>query len=195
MLERDGCSIDHATHNADVLIVQTAVGSAQAKDSVLIGDDTDVLILLLHHVEMDAHELFMAPEPKQSTKKKRVWCIKQSSELLGLKICDHLLFVHSILGCDTTSRLFGLGKGVVVKKIENDPTVQITFIFIDFRVYDFAHPAFRVLNVFYFQTDFNLRFKRKRDVRLTCHTHLMHFTSHIIAHMATSPYIALYRSN
>ena len=28
--------------------------------------------------------------------------------------------------------------------------------------------AFRVLNVFYFQTDFNLRLKRKRDVRLTC---------------------------
>ena len=31
-----------------------------------------------------------------------------------------------------------------------------------------THPAFRVLNAFYFQTDFNLRFKRKRDVRLTC---------------------------
>ena len=31
-----------------------------------------------------------------------------------------------------------------------------------------THPAFRVLNVFYFQTDFNLRFKRKRDVHLTC---------------------------
>ena len=54
-----------------------------------------------------------------------------------------------------------------------NPTVQITFIFINFRVCDFAfafktHHAFRVLNVFYFQTDFNLRFKRKRDVRLTC---------------------------
>ena len=52
-------------------------------------------------------------------------------------------------------------------------TVQITFIFIDFRVCDFAF-AFKtqnapcVLNVFYFQTDLNLRFKRKRDVRLTC---------------------------
>ena len=69
-LERAGCSIDHATHDADVLIVQTAVGSAQTKDTVLIGDDTDLLILLLHHVEMDAHGLFMAPEPKQSTKKK-----------------------------------------------------------------------------------------------------------------------------
>ena len=49
-------------------------------------------------------------------------------------------------------------------------TVQITFIFIDFRVCDFAFAfifAF-FLNAFYFQIDFNLRFKRKRDVRLTC---------------------------
>ena len=53
-------------------------------------------------------------------------------------------------------------------------TVQITFIFIDFRVCDFAFAfktqnapcVFRVLNAFYFQTDFNLRLKHKRDVRL-----------------------------
>ena len=68
----------------------------------------------------------------------------------------------------------------VIRYAELVHTVQITFIFIDFRVCDFAfailrlrlkrktHSAFRVLNVFYFQTDFNLRFKRKRDVRLTC---------------------------
>ena len=73
-------------------------------------------------------------------------------------------------------------------------TVQITFIFIDFRVCDFAF-AFRVLNAFYFQTDFNLRFKRKRDVRLTCKRvwcilhrtlsiqWLCPVTSHIIAQM------------
>ena len=59
--------------------------------------------------------------------------------------------------------------------IKKSPTVQITFIFIDFRVCDLrlrlkrkTHPAFRVLNAFYFHTYFNLRFKRKRDVRLTC---------------------------
>ena len=56
-----------------------------------------------------------------------------------------------------------------------------------------THPAFRVLNVFYFQTDFNLHFKRKRDVSLTCtriwcilHSTLSltwprRLTSHIIA--------------
>ena len=31
-----------------------------------------------------------------------------------------------------------------------------------------THPAFHVLDAFYYQTDFNLRFKRKRDFRLTC---------------------------
>ena len=84
----------------------------------------------------------------------------------------------------------------------NGYTVQITFIFIDFRVCDFAFafktqnaPCVSVLNVFYFQTDFNLRFKRKRDVRLTCHrvwcilhrtllTQMaMRLTSHIIVQM------------
>ena len=77
-------------------------------------------------------------------------------------------------------------------------TVQITFIFIDFRVCDFAfktHLAFRVLNAFYFQTDFKLRFRRKWYVRLTCkpvwcilhRTYItqmaMPLTSHIIAKM------------
>ena len=30
-----------------------------------------------------------------------------------------------------------------------------------------THPAFRVLNAFYFQTDFNFRFKRKRERGVT----------------------------
>ena len=35
-------------------------------------------------------------------------------------MCDHILFIHTILGCDVTSRLFGLGKGLAVKRIERD---------------------------------------------------------------------------
>ena len=41
-------------------------------DTVVIGDDTDFLVLLLRHAELDSHELFLAPEPKQSSKKNRV---------------------------------------------------------------------------------------------------------------------------
>ena len=47
-------------------------------------------------------------------------------------------------------------------------TVQIAFAILRLRLKRKTHPAFRVLNTFYYQTDFNLRFKCKRDVRLTC---------------------------
>ena len=32
---------------------------------------------------------------------------------LGEGICDNILFLHAILGCDTTSRLYEIGKGTV----------------------------------------------------------------------------------
>ena len=75
-LEKAGCITDHAKHDADVLIVQTAIASARTKDTVLVGDDTDVLVLLLHHAELNAQELFLAPEPKKATRTRRIWCMK-----------------------------------------------------------------------------------------------------------------------
>ena len=89
----------------------TAVASARHKETVLIGDDTDLLVLLLHHAEMDAHEVFLKSEPKKST---------QQVTWSGCMLCDHILFIHAILGCDVTSRLFGLGKGLAVKRIKSD---------------------------------------------------------------------------
>ena len=89
-LERAGCITDHAEHDADVLIVQTAIASARTKDTVLVGDDTDLLILLLHHADLNAQEMFLAPEPKKATKTRRIWCTQQTKELLGPKVCDNL---------------------------------------------------------------------------------------------------------
>ena len=65
--ERAGCRVDHSKDDADVLIVLTAVTSARHKYTLLIRDDTDLLVLLLHHAEMDAHEVFLKSEPKKST--------------------------------------------------------------------------------------------------------------------------------
>ena len=67
-LERAGCSVDHAKDDADVLIVLTAVASARHKETVLIGDDTDLLVLLLHHAELDAHEVQSPRNPHNRTK-------------------------------------------------------------------------------------------------------------------------------
>ena len=114
--ERAGCSVDHAKYDVDVLIVLTAVASARHKDTVLIGDDTDLLVLLLHHAEMDAHDVFLKSEPNKSAQQNKIWCIRQSKQLLGMDVCDHILFIYALLGCGVTSRLFGLGKGLAVKR-------------------------------------------------------------------------------
>ena len=119
-LERAGCSVDHGKDDADVIIVQTAVSSARHKETVLIGDDTDLLVLLLHHADMDTHEVFLTSERKKSAQQNTIWCIRQSKQLLGPDVCDHILFIHAIVGCAVTSRLFGLGKGLAVKRIKSD---------------------------------------------------------------------------
>ena len=119
-LESAGCTVDHDKYDADVLIVLTAVASARHKETVLIGDDTDLLVLLLHHAEMDAHEVFLISEPNKSAQQNKIWCIRQSKQLLGPDVFDHIHFIHAILGCGVTSQLFGLGKGLAVKRIKSD---------------------------------------------------------------------------
>lgn len=66
-LKRAGCSTYPAVNDADVLIVvQIAAVSTRTKDTLLFGDDTDLLVPLLHYVDMKAHDVFLAPEPKQA---------------------------------------------------------------------------------------------------------------------------------
>ena len=115
-LQKRNCQTRHSQADADLLIVQTSVESARRINTVLVGDDTDLLILLCYHTELDAFELFFQPEPKANSIKRRVWNMKVLKEKLGQEVCSNMLFIHAILGCDTTSRLYGIGKGVSLKK-------------------------------------------------------------------------------
>ncbi len=63
-LERAGCTIAHARGDADLLIVQEAIAASHSKDTVLVGDDTDLIVLLLHHADTKGRALFFRPEPK-----------------------------------------------------------------------------------------------------------------------------------
>ena len=115
-LQKKNCQTFHAPGDADLLIVQKAVESATTTNTVLIGDDTDLLILLIYHTNLESHDIFFQPEPKKSTKNPRVWNINVLKQQLGPRVCTHILFMHAILGCDTTSRLYGIGKGAALKK-------------------------------------------------------------------------------
>ena len=65
-------------------------------------------LLLCYHASVDTCNLLFKPEPKKKVKNIRVWDIQAVKWQLGAEVCNHVLFLHSILGYDTTSRLHGL---------------------------------------------------------------------------------------
>ena len=53
-LREKGCTVMNAEGDADYDIVQAAIAVSEYKTTTLIGEDTDLLFLLLHH--MDSHK-------------------------------------------------------------------------------------------------------------------------------------------
>ena len=53
------CEMHHADGDADLLIVKTTVQSARNKTTLLIGDETDLLILLLIQTNANTHDLYL----------------------------------------------------------------------------------------------------------------------------------------
>ena len=115
-LEYHGAVVLHAKGDADLLIATTAVRYADLKTTIVVGEDTDLIVLLCYYVDLQAHNLFFHTQDKSTTHKSRLWNMKVLKENLGSRICKSLLFIHAISGCDTTSRLFGIEKGTALKK-------------------------------------------------------------------------------
>ena len=120
-LQNVGCVTHHANGDADLLIVKTAVESARTNTTFLVGDDTDLLVLLCYHASKHGCDLYFRREPKANARGTSVWHVKRVKDQLGRVVCTNLLFLHAITGCDTTSRLYGVGKATALKKFENVP--------------------------------------------------------------------------
>ena len=53
------CTILHAKDDADVLIVKTAAESAKTADTLLVMDDTDLLILLCYYADISIQNAYI----------------------------------------------------------------------------------------------------------------------------------------
>ena len=110
-LQQAVCEIHQARGDADVLIVQTALTSTTKQETVLAVDDTNLLVLLIYHAKNVSYHVFFRPETRLANQKgNRCWNIPAMRALLGSVITNNILFLHDILGCDTTSGVYGLGK-------------------------------------------------------------------------------------
>ena len=72
-LQNSGCEVRHARGDADLLIMETAVAAAESRQTIVIADDTDILVLLIHHANNSevANNLWLQTTPKRNIQKQR----------------------------------------------------------------------------------------------------------------------------
>jgi len=119
-LDHHGCRTLQSDGDADVDIVKEALSLASTKQApvAVVGDDTDLLVLLIHHWTQDSAEIWFCSEAKKratdSAQPIRICTLQRK---LGNRGCRQLLAVHAFGGCDTTSAVFGHGKLTILKRI------------------------------------------------------------------------------
>ena len=97
------------------MILKTTLNSSYKIDTILIGED--LLVLLCYHFRQEPFGVFLVSEPKQSTAPQiKTSNIRALTETLGPAVCSHMLLLHALLGCDTTRRIYGIGKATTLKK-------------------------------------------------------------------------------
>ena len=93
----------HSTGDADLKIIQTAISVSRVSRTVLVGEDTDLLILLLFYSHDIGQPIFLKCEPKMG-KIGKIYDILNLRDSIGPDTCRLLLFAHAFTGCDTTSK-------------------------------------------------------------------------------------------
>ncbi|WAR17805.1 hypothetical protein MAR_032399 [Mya arenaria] len=120
-LSQHDCTVLHAPDDADVLIVKTTIECSETCKTVLIGEDTDLLVLLCFYASHDSFNiLFRSGSKKHAGKSFKTWDIQKTQELIGDNVCKMLPFIHAYTGCDSTSKIQGIGKGAALKRFKTD---------------------------------------------------------------------------
>ena len=119
-LKANAQTVYNSTGDADTMIVSCALRFAtQSNDVIVVADDTDILVLLIHHWDPNMADVYF-----QSDAQKKMWKIRDLVAKVGGIVKAHLLFVHAWSGCDTTSATFGQGKTTLLKKMKDSSELQ-----------------------------------------------------------------------
>ena len=94
--------VKQARSDADTLIVETALEMVSSKDNasvVVVGTDTDILVMLI--AKATEKKLFMLCCGKPDV----LYSIRSLQQALE-NVTQHILFIHTVTGCYTTSALY-----------------------------------------------------------------------------------------
>ena len=116
-LKTAGLKVIQADEDADLVIAQEAVKQSSHQPTVVVADDTDVLVLLLYHAKKTSKGLYFERNRKTTSKKYGpLWNIGHVKDSLGEDVCSHLLFVHALLGLGASEMLLALNRSLHEKE-------------------------------------------------------------------------------
>ena len=95
-LEESGCTVRQAEDDADFLITIIALQLAENGVTTVIGDDTDLLVLLCYHFNENTpdNNIYFKSELKSGATKLKMWDIRRTTEILGCEMCTDLLYMQ-----------------------------------------------------------------------------------------------------
>ena len=118
-LRDDSQTVINCTDDADTAIVSTALGYCTGESPVVVvADDTDIVIMLLYHWRKGMGDPIFFQE-----RSNRGWNMKSVCPKLDVDK-EHLLFIHAMSGCDTTSAPFGKGKASFLNLIKKSEELK-----------------------------------------------------------------------
>ena len=73
---------------------------------------------MLHYADTDPdiNDLYFRSDKTDAA---NVHDIRKLKLIIGPELCSQLLFIHAFTGCDSTSRIFGIGKKTAFQKLVN----------------------------------------------------------------------------
>ena len=113
-----GCETVQAAGDADTAIVSAALEIAASRHCAVgvVADDTDILVMLVHHVVPSMSPVYFVSEAQKTAEQRRI-NISSLQQHIGAAACQQILVLHAIGGCDSTSAIYGRGKGTVMRKL------------------------------------------------------------------------------
>ena len=107
-----GCTVVNMPDDADVGIVTSAVQIAHTETCCVIGEDTDLLVLLVYYTDLDSRPVYFRSDRTGSSPTN----VHEMKRKFGDDFCREILFIHAFSGCDSTSRIHSIGKQSIVNK-------------------------------------------------------------------------------
>ena len=87
-----------------------------------LGEDTDLIVLLVYWYDISKHQLLMRSDVNRTrgVKANIEYDIRAIRTSLHDDVVKCLFMLHAFTGCDTTSRIFSIGKQTVLKRLISD---------------------------------------------------------------------------